>query len=44
VQRQLYRQQTHGLGLRMTEWLRDHLRPRWLRLRHDAEDAGDDDR
>ncbi len=28
-----YRQQTRGMGLRMTEWLRDRLRPRWLRVR-----------
>lgn len=33
VQRQLYRTQTRGMGLRFTERLRDRLRPRWLRLR-----------
>jgi hypothetical protein len=33
VERQLYRHQTRGMGLRMTEWLRDRLRPAWLRLR-----------
>ena len=33
VQRQLYRQQTRGMGLRMIEWLRDRLRPSWLRLK-----------
>ena len=27
-----YRTQTRGMGLRMTEWLRDLLRPRWLKL------------
>jgi hypothetical protein len=30
--------QTRGRGLRMTEWLRDQLRPGWLRLRHDEDD------
>ena len=38
VARQLYRAQTRGMGLRVTEWLRDHLRPAWLRVR-----PGDDD-
>jgi len=33
VRRHLYRWQTRGMGLRMSEWLRDRLRPRWLRLR-----------
>lgn len=28
-----FRTQTRGMGLRMSEWLRDRLRPRWLRLR-----------
>jgi hypothetical protein len=32
VARHLYRRQTRGLGLRMTAWLRDRLRPGWLRL------------
>jgi hypothetical protein len=31
----LYRAQTHGMGLRMNEWLRDRLRHRWLRIRRD---------
>jgi|GEM_PF-3663950 len=31
----VYRQQTRGMGVRMTEWLRDRLRPRWLRLRRE---------
>jgi len=44
VQRHLYRQQTRGMGLRMSEWLRDRLRPRWLRVRRGAEDTGDDPR
>ncbi len=30
-----FRSQTRGRGLRMTEWLRDRLRPSWLRLRGD---------
>ncbi len=30
-----FRCQTRGRGLRMTEWLRDRLRPSWLRLRRD---------
>jgi len=29
----LYRHQTRLLGVRMIEWLRDRLRPAWLRLR-----------
>ncbi len=33
VQRQLFRHQTRGMGLRMTDWLRDRARPRWLRVR-----------
>ena len=37
VSRQVYRVQTRGLGLRFTEFLRDRLRPRWLRLRRTAE-------
>ncbi len=28
-----YRTQTRGMGLRMTDWLRNRLRPRWLKLR-----------
>jgi hypothetical protein len=38
IDRQLYRTQTRGMALRMTEWLRDRLRPTWLRLRRDADD------
>jgi hypothetical protein len=30
-----FRSQTRGRGLRMTKWLRDRLRPTWLRLRRD---------
>ncbi len=37
VQRQVHRHQTRGMGLRMSEWLRDRLRPGWLRLRRRAE-------
>jgi len=33
VRRFEYRTQTRGMGLRLTEWLRDRLRPRWLRIR-----------
>jgi hypothetical protein len=29
--------QTRGRGLRMTEWLRDRLRPGWLRMRRGDE-------
>jgi hypothetical protein len=37
-----YRSQTRGMGLRMTETLRDRLRPTWLKMR--AEDsAGTED-
>lgn len=32
-QRFVYRHQTRLMGVRLTEWLRDRLRPRWLRLR-----------
>ncbi len=32
VHRQLYRTQTRGMGVRVTEWLRNRLRPGWLRL------------
>ena len=41
VQHHLYRQQTRGLGLRWTEWLRDRLRPRWLRVRRDEDEGGE---
>jgi hypothetical protein len=34
VARHLYRSQTRGMGLRLTDWARDRLRPRWLRVRH----------
>ncbi|MGD8451048.1 MAG: hypothetical protein PVJ57_04460 [Phycisphaerae bacterium] len=40
VRRHLYRQQTRGMGVRWSEWLRDRLRPTWLRLRR--EDRGTD--
>ncbi|MCK4341569.1 MAG: hypothetical protein KAY37_07600 [Phycisphaerae bacterium] len=40
VRRQLYRQQTRGMGVRMTEAWRDRLRPTWLRLRRREEDVG----
>jgi hypothetical protein len=33
IRRQFYRSQTRGMGLRMTDWARDRLRPDWLRLR-----------
>jgi hypothetical protein len=41
VQRHIYRAQTRGKGLRLTEWLRDRLRPAWLRVRHSEDEAGD---
>ncbi len=31
----LYRTQTRGMGLRLTEWLRDRLRPGWLHIRRE---------
>lgn len=34
-----HRAQTRGMGLRMTEFLRNRLRPAWLRMRR-AEDEG----
>jgi len=34
--RHLFRQQTRGMGLRMSEWLRDRARPSWLRIRYQA--------
>jgi len=37
VERHLYRQQTRGMGLRMTEGLRDRLRPGWLRVHRETE-------
>ncbi|MBN2446234.1 MAG: hypothetical protein JXO22_05895 [Phycisphaerae bacterium] len=37
IRRQDYRGQTRGMGLRMTEPLRDRLRRRWLRVRRDSE-------
>jgi hypothetical protein len=33
VARQVYRDQLRGRGLRLNEWLRDRLRPNWLRVR-----------
>lgn len=30
-----FRTQTRGGGFRVTEWLRDRLRPGWLRMRRD---------
>jgi hypothetical protein len=41
VARHDYRAQTRGMGLRMTEWLRDRLRPSWLRLRRDERVDGE---
>jgi len=41
VQRHVYRDQTRSIGVRMTEWLRDRLRPRWLRVRREDEDPAD---
>ena len=41
VQRQVYRAQTRGMGLRLTEWLRDRLRPAWLHVRRSENEAGD---
>jgi hypothetical protein len=32
--------QVRGRGWRITEWLRDRLRPRWLRVTH-ADEQGD---
>jgi hypothetical protein len=32
-----FHQQLRGRGLRMTEWLRDRLRPGWLRMRREEE-------
>jgi hypothetical protein len=34
VRQHVYRQQTRGMGLRMSEWLRDRARPVWLRIRN----------
>lgn len=39
VAQQEYRTQTRGMPLRMTEWLRDRLRPWWLRLRDEHTDS-----
>jgi hypothetical protein len=39
VARHLYRHQTRGMNLRLSEWLRDRLRPSWLRLRGSSDDA-----
>jgi hypothetical protein len=39
VARHIYRSQTRGGGLRMTEWLRDRLRPAWLRLRKGGQES-----
>lgn len=38
--------QVRGRGVRLTEWLRDRLRPGWLRVRRDAgrRDVSDQDR
>ncbi len=41
VRRHLYREQTRGMGLRMTERLRNTLRPGWLRLRAPEDEGGD---
>lgn len=41
IARLVCRHQTRGMSLRMTEWLRDRLRPQWLRVRHEDE-SGDD--
>jgi hypothetical protein len=40
VQKHVYRDQTRSIGVRMTEWLRDRLRPRWLRVRRDDAESG----
>ncbi len=32
VEKHVFRHQTRGMGLRMTEHLRDEMRPRWLRV------------
>jgi hypothetical protein len=37
VQRHDFRWQTRRMGMRQTEWLRDRLRTRWLRLRRRGE-------
>jgi len=37
VARLEYRTQARGMPLRMTEWLRDRLRPAWLRLHRDRD-------
>jgi len=37
--REDYRTQARGMGLRMTEWLRDRLRPGWLRLHRPGDDG-----
>jgi hypothetical protein len=39
-----FKPQTRGRGLRLTEWLRDKLRPDWLRIRSagDANDGPDE--
>lgn len=39
VQGQVYRQQTRGMGVRMSEWLRDRMRPTWLRVQRDEDDS-----
>lgn len=36
VRRHLFCENTARMGLRMTELLRDRMRPRWLRLRRDS--------
>ena len=41
VANHIYQAQTRGMPLRMTEWLRDRLRPSWLRVRHDLSEHSD---
>ncbi len=41
VRRHMFRAQTRGMGVRWTEWLRDRLRPRWLRVRPEDESGRD---
>jgi hypothetical protein len=37
-QRHIFRTQVRGAGIRMTEFLRDRLRPGWLRVRRGDKD------
>jgi len=43
ITRHDYRTQTRGMALRMTERLRDRLRPSWLRLRRETSEGPADE-